>query len=364
MLLASLTFSPLAIPFTTRFRHASADRAETSSAWVEARTSAGAVGYGESCPRPYVTGEDLESAARFFSRHEADVRSRVTDVATLRAWTHAHAAEIDEQPAAWCAIELAVLDALARSEAVPVEHTLGLPALGGPFRYSAVLGDADLASFERQAARYVELGFRDFKVKVTGDAVHDRGKLAVLAGVAGARVRIDANNAWRHEDAAIAFLRGSPVPLVAVEEPLGAGAIDALARVAEATGVAIVLDESLVRRDQIAPLGRHPERWIANVRVSKMGGLLRALAVVDAARAARVQIVVGAQVGETSLLTRAALTVAEAAGPALVAQEGAFGTHLLSRDVCEPPLMFGPGGVLRLEDHPRLLLPGFGVSPR
>ena len=73
-------------------------------------------------------------------------------------------------------------------------------------------------------------------------------------------------------------------------------------------------------------------------------------------------MIVGAQVGETSLLTRAALTVAQAAGSALFAQEGAFGTFLLTRDVCEPPLMFGAGGVLHVADHPRLTQPGFGIT--
>lgn len=57
-------------------------------------------------------------------------------------------------------------------------------------------------------------------------------------------------------------------------------------------------------------------------------------------------LIVGAHVGETSVLTRAALTVARAARDILVAQEGAFGTHLLLRDVVNPPVMFGPGGML------------------
>ena len=77
-----------------------------------------------------------------------------------------------------------------------------------------------------------------------------------------------------------------------------------------------------------------------------MGGLLRSLDVVQAARTAGIGVIVGAQVGETSLLTRVALTVAQAAGPSLVAQEGAFGTFLLERDICDPPLMFGAGGIL------------------
>ena len=72
-------------------------------------------------------------------------------------------------------------------------------------------------------------------------------------------------------------------------------------------------------------------------------------------------MIVGAQVGETSLLTRAGLTVAHAAGDALVAQEGAFGTFLLERDVCDPPLMFGAGGVLDVSAHPMLAGSGLGL---
>ena len=88
----------------------------------------------------------------------------------------------------------------------------------------------------------------------------------------------------------------------------------------------------------------------------------RALDVVRAACAAGHRVIVGAQVGETSLLTRAALPVAEAAGPALVAMEGGFGTLLLTRDVCDPPLMFGAGGRLVVADHPRLARPGLGIA--
>src|SRR5690606_5240121 len=81
---------------------------------------------------------------------------------------------------------------------------------------------------------------------------------------------------------------------------------------------------------------------------SKAGGLVRALDLVQALRARGIPVIVGAHVGETSILSRAALTVAAAAGDLLIAQEGAFGTHLLARDVVHPPVMFGPGGVLEV----------------
>ena len=55
-----------------------------------------------------------------------------------------------------------------------------------------------------------------------------------------------------------------------------------------------------------------------------------------------------------------ALADARAAADALVAQEGAFGTFLLEHDVCDPPLMFGAGGVLDVAAQPMLTAPGLG----
>ncbi|HEX6065827.1 MAG TPA: enolase C-terminal domain-like protein, partial [Longimicrobiales bacterium] len=115
---------------------------------------------------------------------------------------------------------------------------------------------------------------------------------------------------------------------------------------AAALGTRIILDESLLRADQLERLPGPAERWIANVRISKIGGLLRSLEMVCALREHGMKLVIGAHVGETSVLTRAALAVAQGARDILIAQEGAFGTHLLAYDVAEPPLMFGPGGVL------------------
>ena len=163
-------------------------------------------------------------------------------------------------------------------------------------------------------------------------------------------------------EAALAYLTALPRPIFALEEPLAPGAFAALAGVAARLDTPIVLDESATRVAHLRDLPGPPDRWIVNVRVSKMGGVRRAVAVVRAARAAGHRVIVGAQVGETSLLTRAALPVAAAAGPALVAMEGAFGTLLLARDVCDPPLMFGAGGRLVVADHPRLASPGLGVA--
>ncbi|HEY5619578.1 MAG TPA: enolase C-terminal domain-like protein [Vicinamibacterales bacterium] len=357
-------FDTLAIPFKVAFRHASAERAETSSVWVEAVSDDGVVGHGESCPRSYVTGETIESARAFFSRHEASLRERAVDLDSLRAWMDERSEELDRNPAAWCAIELAILDLLAVEAGLTLEALLTLPRLAGRFQYSAILGDMGGAAFQVMAEQYQRQGFTDFKVKLSGRLERDREKVAFLRQWPGIRVRVDANNLWRTADEAVGFLQALDYPLFAVEEPIGPGNYGELARLAAQLGCKVVLDESFLRASHIGELAGNPDGWLINLRVSKMGGLLRSLAVVEAARAARVSLIVGAQVGETSLLTRAALAVAHASRDILVAQEGAFGTLLLERDVCDPPLMFGLGGVLDVAAYPPLERSGFGLSFR
>ena len=346
-MIRELTLATLQIPFKVAFRHAAASRDATSSLWVEATTRSGLRGRGESCPRPYVTGETVETARAFFDRYNVELTREVADLQSLRTWAAGHESELNANPAAWCAIELALLDALAREEGVTIERFLSLPVLAGRFRYTAVLGDQDGDAFRAGADKYRRFGFHDFKLKLSGDTQRDLDKVAVVrAWGESVRVRADANNLWESAEAAVAFLRNLAFPFFAVEEPIRSNHYVDLARVAEALECPIILDESLLRADQIGRLGGSSDSWLINVRVSKMGGLLRSLDVVREAGRVGIGVIVGAQVGETSLLTRVALPVAQAAGRNLVAQEGAFGTFLLERDICDPPLMFGAGGIL------------------
>jgi L-alanine-DL-glutamate epimerase-like enolase superfamily enzyme len=358
-------FQELHIPFKVAFRHASAERTETESVWIEAVATDGSIGSGESCPRSYVTGETLATARAFTARHEVSLRRDVNSVETLRTWVAQHADEIDANPAAWCALELSLLDLFGKWQGAPVETLLSVPSLAGwTFQYTAVLGDAAAATFHAMAEQYRRAGFGDFKVKLSGDIDRDREKMAIFGAWPdrSIRVRADANNLWQNTDDAIVGIRRIGYPFFALEEPIARDRHVELADISQALGCPIILDESFLRREQLSLLRPPQSQWVINVRVAKMGGLIRSIQVIEAAQACGVGVIVGAQVGETSLLTRAGLTVARAAGDALVAQEGAFGTYLLERDPCDPPLMFGAGGVLEASAHPMLARPGLGVS--
>jgi len=360
-MIKDLSVQSLNIPFKQAFAHASAVRAKTESMLVTMVNQDGIMGIGEGCPRKYVTGETIESVQRFVEEY----REQWMDVARvdeLREWVDRHASLIDRNPAAWCAVETAFLDLMGKETGQAIEPLLGVPALTGRFQYSAVLGAGSFSSFEKQLQQYLAAGFSDFKVKVMGREENDTERLTRLAscGVPNLRVRIDANNLWSNAEDALAYLRKIPRSVTAIEEPLKVGDYEGCRCVAHEMKVPIILDENFLRLDQFVAIQDTPSTWIINIRISKMGGILRSLSVAAKAKEVGIPIIIGAQVGETSILTRAALTVAHCYRDSVVAQEGAFGTLLLERDVCKPTLMFGAAG--RLEAKPIGGEPGLGLE--
>jgi len=361
MILNRLELKALEIPFHASFKHASAERASTETIIAIAHSQA-TTGYGEGCPRGYVTGESLASCRAFLDTYSNSINS-IHDLETLRSWIVDKSSVIDTHPAAWCAIEMAILDILSRETQQPIESLLGVPKLSGEFRYTAVLGVSSPEVFDVQLDRYRQLGFTDYKFKVSGDLSHDRRNIQQIASlVPECRIRLDANNLWNMPEEVTTYIASLNVQIWAIEEPLQATQYSACRLVAQRLGCRIILDESFLRREQLAIIKECPRLWIPNIRVSKVGGLLRALEIARDCRILEFDFIIGAHVGETSLLTRAALCLAQSSRDRLIAQEGAFGSYLMSRDVTNAPIMFGENGIVsvkHLRDAPGW---GFEVS--
>lgn len=359
--ITSIKLYQLAIPFQQTFSHSSASRAMTETVWVEVCTDNDVIGYGEGCPREYVTGETLDTARTFFDKQITNIVNTIHSVDDLVRWVITHREEIDQNPAVWCAIELALLDALGKTYRQSIEQLLDLPELVGSFQYSAVLGDNDPENFAQLLHRYYTQGFRDFKVKLAGDITRDNDKLLAFQSLESdnVKVRVDANNLWQNANETIAYVRQLSFPTWAIEEPLVNKDFNAMASIAEDLDQRIILDESFLCQKDFNKLG-DSSRWIINLRISKMGGLIRSKVIGADARERHIPLIVGAQVGETSVLTRAGLSIANAYSDNVLAREGAFGTWLLKADVVEQPLMMEMDGRLHLPASTQL--PGLGLS--
>jgi len=346
--------------FRFRFSHASASRSATSNIIVEVRGQDGICGYGEGCPRKYVTGETEETAAAFVLEHGAAFVSAGIDLAAIQSWIDRHETQISKNPAAFAAMEQALLDMLARKAEKSIEGYLGYSSELGHVQYSAVLGDSSPMKTGLAALAYSMVGFTSFKIKLSTDLTRDQRKISWLPK--HAKIRVDANNLWHEADTCIEHIGSVRREIWGIEEPLAVGDIAGMQRVSLKLNAAIILDESLVTQSQLDHYAKLPGRWIANIRVSKCGGLLRSIALANAAQAQGMDVILGAHVGETSLLTRSAITVGNVLKMPPLAREGAFGTFFLKNDISRRSLTFGRSGVLQPSRFDLAGNLGFGVA--
>ena len=113
------------------------------------------------------------------------------------------------------------------------------------------------------------------------------------------------------------------------------------------TGLPVMADESLVTLEQARQLIDQRACDYFNIRLSKCGGITGSLAIAKLAQQAGIKIQVGAQVGETGILSAAGRMFA-AHLPALEFAEGSFGAWLLTEDVTFEDVSFGYAGIAPL----------------
>lgn len=192
-------------------------------------------------------------------------------------------------------------DGLARS--LPTNQTL--------FR-------SDDAELLRRADAYVRRGFRDLKLRVGfGQFDDDLRRLRLLRDRHGPQLSlsIDANGRWSEAEAARHLAALEPLALRYVEQPIPPGDWDAVARVARATPIPIMLDESLSDMAAVERLAETRAAALAHLKLAKLGGLDRLMRAGRRLAAAGIPVMVG-QMNEGTVSTLAAAHAAAALGAA------------------------------------------------
>ena len=358
-----IRWARLVFPLRFNFKHVAAKRSKSSSILVEVKAGPYR-GYGEACPRSYVTGETEESVIAFLEKYGSDWVSSVKCIDTLRNRVREEEYLINKNPSAFASLEIALIDILAQEKKISVEGLLQLPLLKGHFQYSAVLGDANPAKTCALGWIYRLIGFTDYKVKMGPNVERDNRRFESLPN--NIRLRVDANNLYADLDKCLNHLKNINRKIWAIEEPLSVGDVEGQTQIAKQMKSRIILDESLLTKNELPRYENSSLGWIANIRVSKNGGILRSIELAQAAQERGMDVILGAHVGETSLLTRAALTVGQALKKPAIAREGAFGKILVTKDISNPSLRFGAGGIVdgkrwNFADRPGL---GLLVDPK
>jgi muconate cycloisomerase len=350
------------LPLKVSFRHAAATRTASESLFLRVLLDSGAEGWGESLPRPYVSGE---------SREEAFALLRDTILPGLLGRTFQSLPDVISflercdgkapsewvrpdvpQSSAWCSVDLALLDAFGRAGGEPV----WLGSAGGQrsaaaalrrHRYSGVVSASRGWPYVVSLLRMRAFRFPHVKLKLEHDGALPAARTA--RRLLGRRVdlRADANMAWDAEQALEVIGQLRPVGIRSFEQPIAASDLPGLARLVRESSAGIVVDEGLTDRGSLQRLITQRACTGANVRISKCGGLVGALERCREALEAGLMLQIGCQVGESSLLSAAHVTLLSALAPLAPGvryAEGCFGRHLLREDPVSPSVQFRYGG--------------------
>ncbi|MEO8694037.1 MAG: enolase C-terminal domain-like protein [Acidimicrobiales bacterium] len=363
--LRTATIYQLQIPFVESFTHHTAQRRFCDSVVVKVVDDAGVEGFGEGVPRPYVTGENPAFMIDHLAHtllpsvlgRELPLIQAPADLAQLDEF-------VDPRPpvgvrsdnACRSALELAMLDCCLRRQGT---SAAALFAVGGhTVIYSGIISAGALDTALAHARQMKLIGLQQIKIKV--GYPDDVARVRAIRELFGptASIRLDANGAWTLPDAVEMLGALAAFDIAAVEQPLAAGAVDDLVRLRQATPIVIVVDESLVTVADADELIERGAVDVFNIRVSKCGGLWRALEIARRAERGGVGVQIGAQVGETAILSAAGrLIAASVSNPMFV--EGSYGTLLLVEDIGAEEVRFGRRGRGRV-----LGGPGLGLSIR
>ncbi len=216
------------------------------------------------------------------------------------------------------AVDCALWDLAAKQAGKRVWDLAGLPVPGPEITaYTLSLDTAE--AMEAQAARHAHRPLLKIKLGTPDDMPRLE---AVRRGAPDARIIIDANEGWSadvYADLAPHLVR---LGVALVEQPLPAGADEALRGMDRP--VPVCADESCHDRASLAGLrGKYD---VVNIKLDKTGGLTEALALRDAAKAEDYEVMVGCMVGSSLAMAPATLVaqgamVTDLDGPLLLAED-------------------------------------------
>jgi muconate cycloisomerase len=322
------------------FEHAAASRNVSESIVTRVRFADGSEAFGQTLPRPYVTGETTEGVlSELVGLHWPAVAGReLTGLERLGL-------VLDSRPttAAACALELA-LPPLWQGR---VNFAAPITA-----RVSAVLGSKKPSSTLNRLRLLWLYGLRDFKLKLgLGDDIDSENLRVVLSRLGKplkarrATLRVDVNGGWQPGEVVerVSELRDKGVCVV--EQPTFCQPAE-LVELAQRCELPLMADESLrTPADAQALLAGGDKVWW-NLRLAKNGGIGPTLELAELAARNGVPFVVGCMVGESGILSAAQRRLLQSC-PQPQFVEGNYGKLLLRDDLTEPSLRFGYGGAMR-----------------
>ncbi len=343
----------VAVPLVGEYKNAYRSKTIQKSALVRITASGGAIGLGNIDPSPGYSKETIEDNLHVLETKLAPLAIGM-DPANIHRVLQKIDPAIDGFFDAKAAIEMACVDLAARACGVPVYTYLG-GAVKDTLLFNAWIGILSPDAAAKETLTWQRRGFRSAKIKVGGGIEADRDRVAAVRAAVGPefRLRIDANAGYDADTSIKLADMVAPSNVQWFEQPVPADDVAGMARVrraANAVGVAIMADESVLDHASLIRIIQANAADIVKVKVMKQGGFLNTRRMIATAEAAGIRCVVGHGFG-LGINTMAEIMLAatsanvidglECVGPLKTADD--IVTHKLDLGAGSIPLPAGPG---------------------
>lgn len=291
-------------------------------------------GFGETAPLAGWTGGSIESAQRIAEQIDCPVFVRAL------ADLDQHLPQLSDAPALRFGIEASLLDALCRDRGQSMSRALAQargvrPLTSIPVQFT--LGAESAAVCIRALERAAASGYTHAKLKVgVEDCRRDLARLLeILDACPDLRFRLDANGAWRL-DQALHMLAALPRERVElIEQPVPDHSLAELLERYDGSGPLVAADESCAGPERARALIKSRRLGAIVVKPSVVGGLLPAGRMFELARRYDVQVIVSNLM--ESAVGRRAIAHLAAAWPELPGPHGLATGAWFAQDLAPEP---------------------------
>jgi len=257
----------------------------------------GVFGIGEAAPNirynetAESTVDTIKKAKPLFEKydpwHFVDLENEIQDV-------------VEEQTAAKCAMDIALIDWVTKKIGVPLYQYLGLDKSKAPLTSFSI--GIDKPEIMQQKIREAE-PYHILKIKVGKD--NDEKIMKAVRDVTDKTLRVDANEGWKDKEEALEkILWLEKIGVEFIEQPMPSSMLEETRWLRDRVNIPIIADEAVKSAADIPKLAYAYDG--INIKLMKSGGIQEALRMIWMARSLGMKIMLGCMIESSCAISAAA----------------------------------------------------------
>lgn len=303
-IIKTVGFNIIEIPLREVFLIATAEKKFMRNIVVRLELENGLVGFGEVSPLFATRESDYRRMLSLLRKTSTHLIGK--DLNDYRKIITRIRSEYSDIHFALSGLEMAIYDALARSQAMPLYQLFG--GQQTQLETDMTIGITSRTNTIRLTESFLAQGFRKIKMKVGLEAAEDIARIAEVAKTAERflakgeptvplqpfEIYLDANQGYSltEAQAVIKAIEQKGLPVTLIEQPLCKEDLKGLRQLASLSSIPIAADESVASLEDAIKVLDAQAADVINIKLAKTG-ILASLDIITAAKSAGLELMIG-----------------------------------------------------------------------